>query len=88
MAPNLDILDSYRQELVTSALEQNDLEHLGTAILEVERFAAELKAEEVDKAINFAEILLKLERAKWLLDNPSTKTPHSSSSQDSSSPTL
>jgi len=77
MSANLDILDEYRQKLVKEALEQNDLEHLNTSLFEVERFARDLEADEIDKAINFAEILLELESAKWKLENPSTNNPTS-----------
>jgi len=71
MALNLDILDSYRQDMVKQALKDNDLPHLTTAIVEVERFTEDLKPEDIDTAIDFAEILLTLEAAKWQLENPS-----------------
>jgi len=72
MSASLDILDSYRQTLVKEALDQDDLEHLNTALFEVERFAREIEPDAIDKAINFAEILLELEAAKWKLENPLT----------------
>jgi len=77
MSANLDILDSYRQTLVNEALERDDLEHLNTAIAEVERFSKDLEADDVDTAINFAEILFELESAKWKLENPLTNSPTS-----------
>jgi len=69
MALNLDILDSYRQDMVRQALKDKDPLHLGTAILEVERFTKELTENDVDKAIDFAEILLELEIVKWQVEN-------------------
>jgi len=74
----LDILDQVRQELVTKALEKGDDSILlDMAIREVEVFSLETKAEEIDKAVAFAEILLELEKAKCLLETPSARTPPS-----------
>ena len=71
MIAQLDILDDYRQQLVKTALEKNTIPDLDTAILEVERYSRDLAPAAFDKAINFAEILLELEEAKWQLENPS-----------------
>jgi len=74
----LDILDQVRQDLVTKALEKgDDPTLLDTAIREVEVFSLETKAQEIDKAVAFAEILTELENAKWRLENPSARTPPS-----------
>lgn len=74
----LDILDQVRQDLVTEALEKgDDPVLLDTAIREVEIFSKETKPDEVDRAVAFADILMKLELAKWHLENPSTSNPPS-----------
>jgi len=74
----LDILDQVRQDLVTKALEKgDDPALLDTAIREVEVFSLETKAQEIDKAVAFAEILTELEKAKWRLENLSARTPPS-----------
>lgn len=76
MVERLDILDDYRQQLVKTALEKNNIPDLDTAILEVEIYSKGLSPDDIDKAIIFAEILLELERAKWQLENPSTSNQH------------
>ena len=76
MIAQLDILDVYRQQLVKTALEKNTVPDLDTAILEVERYSKKLTPDAIDKAINFAEILLELEAAKWKLENPLVNNQH------------